>query len=220
MSAENQKSWVLILIAVIGVIGTMGGALIANWDKFSPSSEEPVASTESANSDSAKPTAEISIQASSSDNVETATNKQPVEPREAEKQEVKLDAFTMTLQRCERTPGDNVDCYLLVQPNQDIYFSLRCQYQSIATNILDSSGIDHKCSSGKFGSDEDERELNKSLSQGKPVAAVFTFNDVPSDVKDISGITVYYNFTVGREWQGMPYASELIEFDETEILSN
>lgn len=32
MSNDNQASHIAIIVAVIGVVGTLGGALFANWD--------------------------------------------------------------------------------------------------------------------------------------------------------------------------------------------
>ena len=34
MSSENQAPWVLIVVTTITVVGTLGAAIIGNWDKF------------------------------------------------------------------------------------------------------------------------------------------------------------------------------------------
>ena len=227
MSSENQKPWVLITLAVIGVVGTLGGALISNWDKFFPQNVTPTVSADSdgpSSEESASETSPIetadAVEVPESQSNELDSSVEPVEA-EAEQQEVNLDEFAMTLQKCERSPGDNVECNFLIKPNQDVYFSLRCQYlYDAVTTILDSSGIDYKCALGQLGGDEEERDLNKLLSQDKPVAAKLTFEDVPSDVETLSGITVYYSFASDDEGKKWPYASELIEFDETAILPN
>ncbi len=36
MSADNQSSKTQIVLAIIGLIGILGGALFANWDKVFP----------------------------------------------------------------------------------------------------------------------------------------------------------------------------------------
>ena len=112
-------------------------------------------------------------------------------------QTVPLDNFEMTLQKCERSPEDNVKCSFWLMPTQDLYFALRCQYGNATTNILDTSGIDHKCNLAKLASDESVSYLTKPLSQSKGVSAVLIFNDIPPEIKELAGITVYYNFTIG-----------------------
>lgn len=220
------KRWQRMLAAMFGTLLLILGVALERFPSpvSTPEFTPPVASTPAEGTIS--PGDELTPTPSQTLDSQPPKLEEPSEPEESEsnsvqpvEQKVTLDDFTMTLQKCERSPGNNVRCNFLVTPNQDIHFSLRCTFQYISTHAFDTAGIDHKCTMAKFGSDEGEREINKPLSQDKPIAAELTFSNIPSEIETFTGITVYYNFTIGKEWQGMPYASELIEFDETAILS-
>lgn len=83
--------------------------------------------------------------------------------------------------------------------------------------VFDAFGGEYEASYVTFGKDGNAYSVNKQLLQNVPIRGTLKFDDVPTDIIQLTAIQVVYSLQLGSTWRGMPSATNFVRFDNISV---